>query len=431
MDLSVRMLSAIVPLINSWSNFSASVKSPVSESGTHLMSLFQTHQVDKLSEVAPFAMWLSETAQRGQTIAVALRDRQRKMAFATRDDAWVLDFKSPAGAIGAGIIRSQLIDNNQLRFATRNLALDLRDITKFLADLLGMSLPDVWAALAPACVADLTRAAVCVNQAVTPRNKFKSAEHDAYEIALLEPQYATGIADYYLKVGVPMSKLVAETSLFKRKDDPMTWWVSYEQLWLRVLAFYTGDPTLGWAFHEGHDPIERIATLFKIPNETAETLLLYQACGREIPVFQKRFPERILPSDLTSWEDRMRRTLPALDSSISAMSRGYWESRTTETRFHRKLRPGHALGESVAFRIFGTVEDIVAIAAVTFWNNRSTSDILLTQIEGGPAENLIRVGGVGPKGEATTWDWIQTLKTIAPLANPLGQLNLKPTVTKA
>ena len=394
------------------------------------MSLFQTRQVDKLAEVAPFASWLMEVAHRGDIIAVSLRDRQKKMAFATRDEAWVLDFKSPAGLIAAGILRTQLVDHNQLRFATRNLAVDLRDMTRYLADLLEMPLTEVWAHLSPVCVADLTRAAACVNQPVTPRSKFKSAEHDAYEVALLEPQYATGIADLYQKVGIPMSKLVAETSLFKRKDEAISWWVSYDLMWLRVFTFYSGDPTLTWAFHEGQDPFEVVGKMLQLPPATAETLLLWQACGREMGVFQKRFPHLVLPDDMVGWEEKMLRAMPVLHNAVSGMTRAYWESRSVETRYRRRLRSGNPLGEAVAFRIFGTVEDLVGVAAVSFWNNRTTNDILITQIEGGPAETTIRIAGVGPKGEAATWDWIQILKTTAPLASPLGQLSLKPTVTR-
>lgn len=394
------------------------------------MTTFQNHLVDRLSEIGPFGEWLIMQARQRQSIAIAIRDRQKKIAFATRDESWVVDLKSPAGVIAAGVLRARLVDTNQISLLTRNLSRDLRDLTLFLAQHLEVPISEMYYYLAPACVGDLTTAAKCINQTVTPMGKFKQIEQDAYEIALLEPQYAYGIVPYYEKVGLPLAKVVAEASLFTKADTPLTWWVSYPYLWLRVLTYYCGDPTLSWAFAEHRDPVEAVAKLLKSTEIEAYATLLWQACGRDIPVFTKRFPSLLdqLPDSLEEYGNKLDRTMPAMAMAASQMKNAYMETRNITTLFGRKLRAGAAMGEAVAFRVFGTVEDIVGVAAATFWNNRPTRDILISKFEGGPAAEDIRIGGVGPKTEVEKVSWLTNLKQLAPLGQPLGEMSLSPMI---
>src|SRR3990167_575115 len=386
---------------------------------------YQLHTVNKLAEIAPFGEWLIDMSQRDELVGVALRERQEKLAFSTREDGWILDLKSVAGPLALGVLRTQLLNQSQLKLAARNLASDLSALCKFLASQLDVSEHMVYLSASPAFVADLTSAAKCINQTVTPAGKFRNIEHDAYEIALLEPQFAHGICPYYQKIGIPLAKAVAETALTKKGGDA-DWWVTYEHLWVKVLAFYTGDPTLTWALHEGRDPIETIAAMLKVPPEMAENLLLCQTCGRDMASYTRRFRAE-LPDDLDTWLLAFDRALPSLSAACAGMQRAYWERRTITTLYGRTLRPGNPMGEAVAFRVFGTVEDIIGIAATTFWNNRTSNDILLTRLDGGPAANIIRVCGVGPK-DSEKYEWQRTLKTLAPPADPLGAGLLKPTL---
>jgi hypothetical protein len=179
---------------------------------------------------------------------------------------------------------------------------------------------------------------------------------------------------------------------------------------------------------EDRDPFEAVGKLLKVEAPVAETLLLWQACGRDMDCFTKRFPALVnqLPEDLVQYSEQFNRSLPSLSMSVAQMKQAYYESRSVETRYGRRLRPGHPYGEAVAFRVFGTVEDLIGIAAVTFWQNRPSSDILLTQFGGG-LDN-IRVGGVGPKHGKEMW--LQELKSLSGLANPLKDISLHPNVVQ-
>lgn len=388
-------------------------------------NLFQTHAVDNAGEVAAFSEWLTNCARLDQEVAVAAR--KTKLAFSTREDVWVINLKAECAPLSIGVLRTHLIDQAQLKFAARDLYILLIDLSKLLGPLFNMAPTSVLFHLSSAFVADLTGAAVAINQTVTPQNKFRLIEHDAYEVALLEPQYSHDAPAYYNKIAIPFAKLQAETTL--HKPGQAEWFVSYDRLWIKVLAFYTGDPTLMWALVEDRDPVEAVGKLIKADTyEDAENLLLWQACGRDMDCFSKRFPGQIdaLPENLNEYSEKFNRSLPALSMAVAQMKQAYYETRTVETRYGRRLRPGHPHGEAVAFRVFGTVEDIVGVAAVTFWQNRPASDIMLTQFAGGL--DTVRISGVGPKHGQELW--LQELKPLSTLADPLGQVALRPNVVQ-
>lgn len=393
-----------------------------------MTDLFTAHTVEGLADVSPFASWLSIMGREERTLAIVVRDRQRKIALSSKEDAWVVDLKTEAAPLAASVLLRQLLDQNQVKVVTRNASSDIPELVRLLTSSLGLTLEQTYDKLNPLVVGDLTAAARCINQVVTAPAKFRKLEQDAFEIALLLPQYEYAIAPYYQKIGVPLAKLLAQTALFGRNTE-VGWWVSYHYLWLRVLAFYTGDPTLAWAFHEGRDPLAAAGTLLKCTPADAELYLLWQACGRDMACFEKRFPSRLndLPDDLLAKGQVLDTSLPAMSNACSQMQAAYWDTRTVNTRYERVLRPGSPMGEAVAFRVFGTVEELISIAAVTFWNNRPASGMMITKFQGGPAESVVRIAGTSP-GRQGMESWLQDLRVLAPLANPLGQLDLTPQI---
>ena len=198
-------------------------------------------------------------------------------------------------------------------------------------------------------------------------------------------------------------------------------------LWLRVFAHWSNDPTIGWAFKEGRDVLDTVARALDTSPEKAQALLFWQAHGRDISVLGRRMPEVVdlLPDTLPLWGDKLDKAFPTMVATVLQMQQAYWHTRYADTLYGRKLRPGHALGEAVAFRVFGTVEDIVAVAAVTLWQARTSGDIMVTKIDGGPAASEIRIGGVGPNTAQFAWKTV--LNRLAGLSGPLS-VGLQPTV---
>src|SRR3990167_3294798 len=110
------------------------------------------------------------------------------------------------------------------------------------------------------------------------------------------------------------------------------------------------------------------------------------------------------------------------------MRQAYRETGTLETRYGRRFRAGQTEGEAVTHLIFGTVEDIVSVAMVTFWTNRTTRDIMILRAEGGPSADTIRIHGTGPSSIGGKASWMIHLQELATLASPLGLVDLKTTL---
>lgn len=388
---------------------------------------FQSHAVLDPNSLIKFSSWMAEQGRLALPVAVAFKQRSGKIAFANRDESWTLDLNGPMGDIAADAVRVAVLGQQQQSLLARNLGQDLVDLTRWFSKRFNQPVADVFFALSHQFVGDLTTAAACINQSVTAPSKFKKPEHDAFDVALLEPQYAQGITDYYSKVSIPFARSLAEAAVFKRET---TWWVTYQNLWVRVLAFYTGDPTLTWAFQENRDPFETVGKMLKLETHEAEALLLLKACGDDMGVFSKRFPEatKDLPDDFSEKAALFAKSMPNLHYGVINMQNAYYETREVQTRYGRRLRPGHPLGEAVAFRIFGSVEDMVGVAVSTFHLNRPSRNVGVNTILGGPASGTIRIEGFGPQPELMAW--AETLRGVASLGyNSFGSVPLMPQVT--
>lgn len=393
-----------------------------------LDNLFKQHAITDMATAAEFTEWLSLQTRDNTPIAMALKGRAQKLAVASRDDAWLVDLKDPIADLAVQMIATQL-RNGGLHLWLRDTASDIVEMTRRLGPRMGIADTEMLYLLIDAVVGDLTCAGACINVVVTPHTKFARVEHDAFDIALNLPQYIYSIMPYYSKVGLPMAKLVAETAVLRATG--VDWWVSYPDLWVRVLTFFAHDPTLIMSFYENRDPFETVAAMFGESKDAAELRLLWAACGFDFTTFSEHFPKLVktLPGDLITYNAQINKHLPMLFQSVNQMKEAYYQTRLAETRYARRLRPGKSLGESVFFRVFGTVEDIVALEAVAIWNNRPSRDILVTKFEGGPASNTIRISGSGPH-EGGQSAWMNLLKTLAPLSEPLGQVKLFPSIVK-
>lgn len=395
-----------------------------------MSDIYSNHTVETAKDIIPFADWLIERAKLEEPVSVAVKLRAKKMAFATRDDAWVIDLKSPVAAGALGALRIRLYDYGQITIKMRDLATGMVDLSKVLSDAWGLTTREVFDTLVPLCVGDLTQAARCINHPVTPAKLFKRIEDDAFEVALLEPQYLVGIPPYYSRVGIPLAKIGAEIRLFGKQRQP-DWTVDYSDLWIKVLTYYTQDPVLLNAVLDDEPVIPLLARIFGCSEDEAETILRWCACGMEMDVYLKRYPDPTrLPSNIPQWEEAIGRKLTKLVTSVISMKQSYYLNRIAETRFSRRLRPGHLHGEAVAFTIYGTVQDLVGVAAATLWNNRPASEVMLLRIDDNPDE-LIRIVGSGPASEAGKHVWLSSMQELAPLANPLGLVALKPSVVEA
>lgn len=384
---------------------------------------FETHTATTFVECADLIQWFVERGKAGDRIAIAFKPRSKKIAFATKDDAWVVDFKSIP--VAAQLIARQLMSGAGFRLDFRKTSEDLPELVKWLSDACSLSVTNVLQELEPKLEGDLHMAAYCIDQAVTPHKKFLKVEHDAYEVALMLPQYEYNIIPFYAKIGLPLSRCLAETALLK--PESTDWWITYPMLWARVLAYETSDPTLQWAFTQSRDVCETVGAMFQAGPEYGRLVLCWAACGMDIYSFKARFKTETLPDNLEDWNLEIRRHLPNMVLGIEEMKAHYVENKGVKTRYQRFLRPGQRASEAVCHIVLGTAEDIAAVAAVACWTNRAGRGTLIKDIAGGAGSESVRISGTVEKREQGTW--IRVLSELAELGGPLGPVNLNPIVT--
>lgn len=392
--------------------------------GVHAVSdnPFKLHEVKSINEAGDFAAWLAFVAEQGP-VAIAFKSRAKKIAVSTIDDCYVIDLKTIPMA---GLVLANALMLGRLNFVLRNSADDLAEMAEWVSGMTSQTVDFVFRQFEESLVGDLYSAAYCINQIVTPHNKFQRVDQDAYEIVLTLGHYTHSIIPYYEKVGLPYAKLRAEAKA--REAKSVEWFVTYPDLWVRVLAFFTGDPTLAWSLNQTDDVYDTIGRVFGQDRDFGKLVLTWAASGMEITTFRKRFKSDALPDDLEAFNTEISRRMPNLVLGVNATKTEYLNRRRTQTRYGRELRPGQDAGEAVAHAIFGTADDITAIAAVALWTNRTDRSIMITGIgaESGSPES-IRISGCGPELVRRP-QWLQEIRELADLENPLLEIALAPLI---
>lgn len=390
--------------------------------------VYKLHTLSTPADVPLLANWLNANG-RGvdalgvdKAIAVAVRHGPRKkpqLAFATPNEVLVLDLKSDVSTALLGVCKAILIEQQQITLRSRDAYHDIVDLTQFFAKQLGMKEREVYYNMAPTVIGDLKGAGDVIGLPVQEKQHFKRIADDAYEVALYGPQYEHAIQPFYGKVSLPYARLRAEGSLFGSDPARYDWWVDMPELWLRTFAHFSSDPTLGRAFQEGWNIAESFARVLKVTEIEAMALLMWQAHDRDMEALSKRYPLVInhLPAELPYWVHEMDLHFPSMCASTIQMRQAYWESRAAHTLYGRLLRPGRSPGEASAFRIFGTVEDIIKVACVTYWQSRISHEVMITSIEGTTAAPHIRIKGEGPSAGKEMWR--QVLQPLAGLSHPM------------
>lgn len=384
-------------------------------------TIYKHIEVKKLEEVTILANWLRLNSH-GPDKAISMAYHPKRgagvIALANRDEVVSVSLGGPFEEAILGPLRSTMLDQNLMEVRYRDMYLDLVDFTRLFSKKFKMDEEDVFNRLSPFAVGDLRSAANVIGLQTVEKKRIRSAADDAYEIALYEPQYAHNISQYYSKVSLPFARLQAEATLLtdKGKKD---WFVSYPQLWLRVFTHFTADPTLTWAFTQERDILETVSGVLEVTPVQAEALLFWQAHGRDLSALSARFPKVVddLPANLPWYATELDKHFPVLVSGVLRMQQQYIDTRASHTLYGRMLRFGPPPGEAAAFKIFGTVEDILSVSMVSLWQNRIAADIRIAGVEGGPSDSVIRINGVGPTAGKDYWT--RVLTDISPLNNPI------------
>ena len=386
---------------------------------------YKVHSTDSTDAIEAFMRWLQEVGvSTADPVGIAVGEDGLALA---QGDVLYLVSPGEQGQFARSALAAALMGDSPPRLVATNAEDTLVKLSHFLAWIYNDR--ELFGRLAQCMIGDLLSCAATVGHAPAARDL--SPPDAAYTARLLEPQYQEEAPPYYVRVSLPLVRLQAEWRCWGQ-DATADWWVSYPDLWIRVLTRYTADPTLTWMLSEGQEPVPAIARLFEWPVEQTVAVLLWHICGRSVDVMAEVVPQHIdgLPDDLPAVAGLWDRRLPSLWAGITSLMQGYTQNRLARTLYGRKMRTGQHPGAASAHTILGTTQDIMEVAAVSFWNSRPGPSVMIKRVDSFAVDPVRRVVGVGPQA-AEREQWIQTLTALAPLAAPLGMVSLAPTVVRS
>lgn len=383
--------------------------------------------VDSMGDAANFASFLLNAGRANQKVALYVNTGNASpltLYCATPTEVWQipLDGGLVEYACMAGF-RHQVLEVPNVTFVMRDIYFDLPAVVEFLHVPMDITPEEFMSKILPLIDGDLNVAAQAIGWPAVPHSAFEDGAMDAYGTVTQEEQFSVGAPVYYKRGGLPMAKLQTEGMYNSSKTE---WVVAYDDLWIRVAAHYTGDPTIRWAFEQERNPWAALSKTLDTTVDTAKALLIWHIHGRNLRLLQRDMPDVVdmLPDDLPSWGVRLDRSLPAFCAGISGLQTAYWNNRGAQSLYGRLLRPGKEPGEASAWQIFGAVDDIIVNAAVTLWQNRPSPDIYINSIRGGPTDDTIRIGGELPASGKEQWEYI--VKQLAPAVAKLNSGPLRP-----
>ena len=388
---------------------------------------YEIHSTDSTGDIGDFMKWLQEVgASKADPTGIAVD--AGGLALSQGENVYLVG-SGEEGQFAHAALAAAIMGGAPPRLVSTNAEETLVRLNHLLrAD--DYAAADFFGRTAQCMIGDLLGCAATVGH--IPAAKNLSLPDEAYTARLLEPQYQVEAPPYYVSVSLPLARLRAEWRLFG-EDAKSDWWVSYPSLWLRVLTKYTGDPTLTYVLDESEEPLAAIARLFEWPLERTIAVLIWHICGRSVDVMAGAGAVHMdaLPDDLPAVAGAWDRRLPTLWAGITGLMNSYTQNRLAKTLYGRKLHSGQHPGAASAHIIFGTTQDLMEVAAVSYWNNRPGPSVMIKRVDSFAVDPAIhRVVGVGPQAVEERESWIQKLTHLAPLEAPLGTVRLAPTVVR-
>lgn len=240
---------------------------------------------------------------------------------------------------------------------------------------------------------------------------------------------------YYENVAIPIQRLYSLPVA-----EGQGWEVSYSELFLRVVAHYSGDPQLTQALLTDEYPPQsyltrQLAAIYDdVTEEHGFACILLAALGGDFQFLQTEAPEYAALIEEMGDLDVLCRHLDKMIPSIRLMATELWQSNMTtpmgayfETLYGRRLpyqmatyepMPGQYLYHILA----GTVEDIIYVLCVTLANQGASV------VPPGfcSLDHSITVSGTTK--ERDLLQWVGGLKQLSTLAGPLAPIPLNAVV---
>lgn len=261
------------------------------------------------------------------------------------------------------ILRQILYTPAGPKFVTRDLAQLVPWLEAGIVDDPLLKTPDEQKqALVDHFVGDLTSLAYTTGERIVSNTGFPSAVEDALDTFVCLPQLLVNCPSYYKAVALPNTKFAALGRITGRGQR---FQITYEFLFLKVLAHLSGDPSLRWMLEqENVDPPGLLAVKLNLPREQVFPFLAWAALGSDTAAVLRVFPELEggLPEKA---HDYQRMTLDKLYPNIRRWVIEEEEeirARRGCTSLYGRRYKGDDTTAALYHRVFGSVRDIIEVA---------------------------------------------------------------------
>lgn len=354
-----------------------------------------------------FATWIRTQSER--RLGLALHDNI--LGLADENEGW----HTP---LALGDLTSQVVRSNLTEVLRSNEAPDL--IVQNSSTILRLSviLDEIpLGELLRLVVGDVALLKGSIGRSSSVLPSWPSPADEAYDAIVSEQHWSREAPAFYRQVAIPRmrQKLLAQEDTV----SPGTpWHIIYEDLFLRVVAHYTREPTLVSAFADGRDPAIAVAGLLGLEDtEQAYSAVIWAATNFD-SVLLKGHPEiaQILTREpLSSLETLCRENLAVFVLHADYAEADYKRERGAKTLYGQHIPWNLSLAEMLMRRYTMTVQEILDVASVAF--GYEDEPFTVGPFEGSPFNRMLRIRGWA---DGSREGCQETIELRAPLGQPLS-----------
>lgn len=366
---------------------------------------YRINLVSNPNDALEFSEWLARHRDRGATLGIAVQGGI--VGLASTDEGWVVpQWRDTVAHFVDGSLKLAFNSSSPLQFCCYRMS----------------DLPDEGLAKIADEVETLS---YCSGQTIS--GNYENPADEAYDALLICGHWRQGLQgktlEFYQKVALPAAKHRATPP---EPGSGVRWRITYEDLFLRVLAHQSSEPILVRAFLDERDPVTACAARLEMEDdEQAYAVLIWAAFGFDAVWLAQEYPEihALLPDDLNATRGQIERGLPIIAFWVSRTLDDYTRQKGLRTRYGRVFRWGGHPSDALRFSLVGTAQDVLDVILVSLLDNPEGAHIGV--VEGGPLDRIIRIKGSAGKANKRTW--FPVLRYLAQAGNPLSS-PLNPTV---
>lgn len=366
-------------------------------------------EVSSLNDVAALGGWLNWQGRQEESDPLGIALREGVWTFATKGSGWLVVLTDENRELLHQTIKLNLIEGtNPPIIALRDMALDIPEIVLRLS----LGAEDELQLLKRVSV-DISILSYATG-IPGARSGNMNALTDALDISTVGVQMSVEPGGYYRNVGLPLGRM----KLARPVAGERRWSVTYDYLLLRVLAHYTGDPLMARWFTDDKDPWLELKDLLELDDDPAMALIAWVACAMDEDVLRQRseeYYENLPTNPRLLLATHIDKNLPTLRIGIDALLARYQTApHTAKTLYQRRVVMGASPAQAGAHHLWGSVEDIVSVALVSFGNLGGTG---ITSMDSSNPQ-WMRATIMGYTNKETI-PWERELKSMATLGEPL------------